>query len=418
MTTSEAVIHSLSNDSAWRSRARAVIPNGMYGHQSANSLPDGFPQFMERGEGCRVWDVDGNEYIDFMCSYGPIVLGHRHAAVDAAAFHQAQLADCQNGPSHLIVELSELLVNTVAHADWAMYAKNGTDATTACVTIARATTHKRKILVAKGAYHGAAPWCTPNPTGVVIEDRLHLEHFIFNDIDSVKLAVEKCADDLAGIVISPFKHDARFDQELVNPEFARALRQICDDTGAALILDDVRCGFRLAMGGSWEPVGVEPALSAGSKAIANGYSLAAVLGNDKFRDGASKIFITGSFWFSSVSMAASIATINTLRSESGVEKMTRTGQRLRDGFKQQAKSHGLEINQTGPPQMPLLTFKGDKAFAMANVWSGEAAKRGVYLHPWHNMFLSTAHNDADIDQALLATEDAFAAVRSVFGEGP
>lgn len=139
---------------SWRSRAKRVIPNGMYGHQNAASLPEGFPQFMERGEGCRVWDVDGNEYIDFMCSYGPVVLGHKHEAVEAAARAQAELADCQNGPSHLIVELSELLVKTVKHADWAMFQKNGTDATTACVTIARATTKKRKVLVAKGAYHG------------------------------------------------------------------------------------------------------------------------------------------------------------------------------------------------------------------------------------------------------------------------
>jgi glutamate-1-semialdehyde 2,1-aminomutase len=88
---------------------------------------------------------------------------------------------------------------------------------------------------------------------------------------------------------------------------------------------------------------------------------------------------------------------------------------LRDGFESQANAHGLEINQTGPPQMPLVTFKNDKAFAMANVWSGEAAKRGVYLHPWHNMFLCTAHKDEDIDAALLITEDAFTAVRATFG---
>jgi len=154
---SQELIHSLAADASWRIRAKSVIPNGMYGHQNAASLPEGFPQFMERGEGCRVWDVDGNEYIDFMCSYGPVVLGHKHKAVEAAARAQAELADCQNGPSHLIVELSELLVKTVKHADWAMFQKNGTDATTACVTIARATTKKRKVLVAKGAYHGAAP---------------------------------------------------------------------------------------------------------------------------------------------------------------------------------------------------------------------------------------------------------------------
>lgn len=407
---------SLSLDAALRERARRVIPNGMYGHQNAASLPPGFPQFLSRGQGCRIWDVDGNEYIDFMCSYGPIVLGHRHHAVEEAARRQAELADTQNGPSPLIVDLAERLVATVDHADWAMFAKNGTDATTTCVTIARAATGRRKVMVAKGAYHGAAPWCTPNPTGVPAEDRAHLVHYTFNDIDSAREAVEGCADDLAAIVVSPFRHDARFDQELVDPAFARFLRETCDATGAALILDDVRCGFRMALGGSWEPIGVKPDLSAWSKAIANGHALAAVLGNDRFREGATKIFVTGSFWFSAVAMAAALATIDALEAERGVEALQRAGQRLRDGLTAQASSHGLVVNQTGPPQVPLLTFAGDEAFAMANVFTGEAARRGVYLHPWHNWFTCAAHTDADVDEALLATDDAFAAVRATFGE--
>ena len=406
--------HPLALDTAWRQRARAVIPNGMYGHQSAGSLPDGFPQFMERGDGCRVWDVDGNEYIDFMCSYGPVILGHRHAAVEAAARAQAEKADCQNGPSHLAVELAERMVGVVRHADWAIFQKNGTDATTTCVTVARAATGRRKILVAAGAYHGAAPWCTPNPTGVVAEDRAHLAHYVFNDIASVDAAVAAAGDDLAAIVVSPFRHDARIDQELVDPAFARHLRRVCDDTGAALILDDVRCGFRLAYGGSWEPIGVDPDLSAWSKAIANGHALAATLGNDRFRVGAEKIFVTGSFWFSAVSMAASLATIDAL-ADDGVGRMERAGRRLRDGLATQAASYGVRINQTGPVQMPLLTFADDRDFAKANVFTAEAARRGVYLHPWHNWFLSVAHTDADIDQALLATDDAFAAVRAHVG---
>ena len=408
------ITHPLALDSTWRQRARTVIPNGMYGHQSAASLPDGYPQFLERGDGCRIWDIDGNEYIDFMCSYGPIILGHRHPDVEAAAQRQAAMADCQNGPSHLVVALAEKLVATVSHADWAIFAKNGTDATTMCVTVARATTRKRRVLVATGAYHGAAPWCTPNPNGTVPEDRAHIGHYGYNDIESVDRAVTEAGDDLAAIVVSPFRHDARFDQELPDPAFARHLRAVCDATGAALILDDVRCGFRLAYGGSWEPLGVEPDLSAWSKAIANGYALAAILGNDRFRPGAERIFVTGSFWFSAVAMAASLATLDAL-ADGGVITMERTGQRLRDGLAAQATAHGLRINQTGPVQMPMLTFPDDHDFAKANVFTGEAARRGVFLHPWHNWFLSTAHTDADIDQALLATDEAFAAVSTRFG---
>src|SRR2546423_1162927 len=133
------------------------------------------------------------------------------------------------------------------------------------------------------AYHGAAPWCTPRAAGTTIADRANLGHYTFNDLASVKRAVAEAGDDLAGILVSPFKHDAGFDQELVDPAFARGLRALCDEKGAALILDDVRAGFRLHLGSSWEPVGVDPDLPAWSKAIANGRAPAAGLGNDAFR---------------------------------------------------------------------------------------------------------------------------------------
>src|SRR6202035_3330860 len=164
------------------------------------------------------------------------------------------------------------------------------------------------------------------------EDRANLGYYTFNDLPSVREAAALAGHDLAAIVVSPFKHDAGYDQDLVDPAFARGLRALCDATGAALILDDVRCGFRLHLGSSWEPVGVDPDLSAWSKAIANGHALAAVLGNDAFRDGARQLYVTGSFWFSAVPMAAAIATITALAEENAVEAMHRHGTALRDGI--------------------------------------------------------------------------------------
>ena len=398
-------------DHGLRQRAQAVIPGGMYGHQNAGPLPAEYPQFMRSGRGARVWDVDGNEYVDLMCSYGPVVLGHQHPAVEAAARAQAGLADCQNGPGPVMVELAEALVATVEHADWAMLAKNGTDATTACCTIARAQTGRRVILVATGAYHGAAPWCTPRPAGTTAADHANLGYYTFNDLESARTAAAAAGDDLAGILVSPFKHDAGFDQELVDPAFARGLRQLCDETGAALILDDVRCGFRLALGSSWEPIGVRPDLSAWSKAIANGYALAAVLGSDRFRDGAQDVFITGSFWFSATSMAAGIATIGALRAEGAIEAMERAGTALRDGILGQAAAHDFAVSYTGPVQMPYLTFAGDHGHALASEFAGHAIRRGAYIHPRHNWFVSAAMTGDDIALALAATDAAFAAVR-------
>jgi len=306
----------------------------------------------------------------------------------------------------------------VPHADWAMFAKNGTDATTLAVSIARAATGRRKVLVARGAYHGSAPWCTPRPAGTTPEDRAHLVPFVYNDLPSVETAADQAGSDLAAILVSAFRHDARFDQEECDPAFARGVRALCDRRGAALILDDVRAGFRLHLGGSWEPLGVRPDLSAYSKAIANGYPLAAVVGRDALRDAAQQVFVTGSFWFAAVPMAAALATLEALSTERGIERMAQTGGLLREGLERQARAHGLRITQSGPVQLPFLTFGGDPAagaFDRANVFTGEAARRGVWLHPWHNWFLSAAHTEADVKQALEGTDAAFAAVRARFG---
>jgi glutamate-1-semialdehyde 2,1-aminomutase len=409
----EPILGHPSTDQQLRERAKAVIPGGMYGHQAAPGAA--YPQFMRGGRGARVWDVDGHEYVDLMCSYGPVVLGHRHPAVEAAAAIQAEQGDCQNGPGPVMVDLAELMVATVRHADWSIFAKNGTDATTMCCTIARAQTGKSKILVAKGAYHGAAPWCTPRPAGTTKADHENLIRYTFNDLTSVEEAARQAGDDLAGILVSPFKHDAGFDSELVDHGFARGLRALCDQKQAALILDDVRCGFRLHLGSSWEPVGVDPDLSAWSKAIANGRALAAVLGNDKFRDGAQSVFVTGSFWFAAVPMAAAIATIKALKEENAIEAMNRMGTQLRDGIVDQANSWDLPVNYTGPPAMPYLTFASDHDYELGSVFAAQALRGGAYLHPRHNWFVSAAMTGDDLALVLEATDQAFAAVRKHLG---
>ncbi len=405
-------------DAALRARAGAVIPGGMYGHMNAAGLPEAYPQFMTGGEGSRVWDVDGNEYLDFMCGWGPVVLGRKDPVVEAAVRAQLDVGDLLDGPSPVMVDLAELLVELVPHADWAMLAKNGTDATTACVSIARASTGRRKVLLATGAYHGALPWCTPRPGGVLPEDRAHLGYFDYNDVASLEAAVAEAGDDLAGIIVSPVRQELARDQEMATAEFARAARAACDRTGAVLILDDVRCGFRLDLGGSWEPLGVRPDLSAWSKAIANGYSLAAITGRDELREAASSIYVTGSFWYSAVSMAASIATLTQLRDTDALARMATSGQRLRDGLAAQSAAHGFGTTQTGPVQMPLLRFADDDAGStLARTWTNEAVKRGVYLHPVHNWFLCAAHTTEDIDAALERTDDAFAELARLVGRG-
>jgi glutamate-1-semialdehyde 2,1-aminomutase len=396
-----------SADAALRSRAHAVIPGGLWGHMNAAKLPPGYPQFFTRGEGCRIWDADGREFVDFMCAWGPVVLGHHHPAVAEAARRQAALGDCLNGPGPVLVELAELLVGMIPHAAWCVLAKNGGDATTACVTIARAGTGRRKLLVANGSYHGAVPWCSPSLAGVTAEDRAHLIGFEYNDVASLENAVDRAGGDLAGIIVTAFRHDMGRTLEMPTPEFARRVRALCDATEAALILDDVRAGFRLDLRGSWEALGVRPDLSAFSKAIANGHALAAVVGAERFRAPATEVFTTGSFWCTAVPMAAAVATLQELQRIDGPARMRAMGVRLRTGIAALSDRYGVPVIQSGPPQMPLIQFQDDADCRLGTDFCAEALQHGAYFHPRHNMFLSCAHEAADIDAALEAAAQGF-----------
>ncbi|GGO34582.1 glutamate-1-semialdehyde 2,1-aminomutase [Gemmobacter aquaticus] len=374
---------------------------------ATRAIAPGYPQFFSRADGCRVWDADGNEYIDFMCAWGPNVLGYRHPNVEAAVMKQLREVDSGNGPTETLIELAETLTDTLDHADWCLFQKNGTDATTACVTIARAGTGRRKVIMAKGAYHGAVPWCSPSVVGVTAEDRAHLMTFEWGDVASLDTAVAEAGDDLAAIILTAFRHDVGRDQEMATTDFLKAARAHCDRTGAMLICDDVRAGFRLDVRGSWAAQAVKPDLAAYSKAIANGWPLAAIAGSDRAREGAEKIFSTGSFWYGAAAMAAGLATIRILRDTDALAHTVVMGERLRSGLDQVAARHGFRLRQTGPVQMPMVLVDGDQDLRIGNALCLAALRHGVYLHPKHNMFLCAAHGPAEIDRAIEGVDAAF-----------
>jgi glutamate-1-semialdehyde 2,1-aminomutase len=285
------------------------------------------------------------------------------------------------------------------------------------VVIARAHTGRNKVLMARGSYHGIGGWALPvEAPGTTLEEHLNTVYFDYNDVDSVEAAVQEAGEEqVAAIVCTPHRHDIFIDQELATVEFARGVRETCDRIGAMLIIDEVRCGPRIDLRGSWASLGVQPDLSAWSKSLANGYALAAVMGAEPLREAASKIVATGSFWFAAAPMAAAIATLTILKETDGIERMRASGLRLQDGLRERAAAHGLEVSVTGPPQMPLLLFTDDPEFKKVLTWAGACAAAGVYLHPVHNWFLGTAHDEATIDEALERTGAAFEAVRSSVG---
>ena len=403
-----------SRDRDLRTRAAAVIPGGMYGHQAVGLLPDDYPQFFERGEGAHIWDVDGRRYLDFMCAYGPNLFGYAHPEIDAAYVRQLGLGDTLTGPTALMVELAEALTGMVTHADWAIFCKNGTDATTMALTTARAHTRRRKVVRATGAYHGAAPWCVPRPSGVIDSDRANQVFCTYNDVASLEAAVAEAGDDLAAIFAAPFKHDAFIDQAEPDPAYARRARELCDQTGALLVVDDVRAGFRLVRDCSWSRLGVQPDLSTWGKCLANGHPLSVMLGSEVARKAAASIYVTGSFWFQAATMAAALETLRLVRETDYLERITALGERLRSGLAERASTAGFGFRQTGPGTMPLFLFDDDPDLRKGFCFSSEMLSRGVYVHPWHNMFLCAAMTESDINFAVDAATSALGQVRAVF----
>ena len=236
--------------------------------------------------------------------------------------------------------------------------------------------------MARGAYHGAAPWCTPTMFGVTEADRTNLAYFTYNSIADFDATVA-----VPGPTTWPPSSSR---PSVTTPISTRnwwtrrsrgTLRESCDRLGALLILDEVRCGLRMAPGCSWEPLGVRPDLTAWSKAIANGYPLAALLGTDALRDTAQQVFATGSFWFSAVPMAAAVATLDLLDREDGVARMQAAGEAIVTGLADQARGHNLAVNVTGHPTMPYLTFVGETDRRWTLRFAAECARLGLFLHP-------------------------------------
>ena len=403
--------HFTRSQELWE-KAQKLVPGGMPAHLSPNLLVRGqSPCFIERAEGCRFWDVDGQEYIDYMCAYGPMILGYNHPKVEAAAAEQKAKGDCLSLPSPIWVDLAERMIDLIASADWVSFGKNGSDVCNHAVRVARAHTGRKKIIMAQGSYHGIGSWCTPYPVGVTEEERVEILTFPYNDVETLEELLKIHGDDVAGIIITPFKHETMHDQEMPTKDFINCLKSHTRTEGPVLIMDDVRCGFRLHMGGSGEYIGLSPHLSCFSKAMGNGYPLSALCGLSELMEAASKVFFTGSFFAGAEAMAASLATIKEMVNIRGLEHAFRVGEMLKQGLLEQAASFDLKINYTGPVTIPFMTFENDQGFKKARIFCAQAYQEGVFFHPYHNWFISAAHNEEDIEETLLATEKAFEMVR-------
>ncbi|MCM1365062.1 MAG: aminotransferase class III-fold pyridoxal phosphate-dependent enzyme [Faecalibacterium sp.] len=399
----------------WFTRAANVIPSGIYGHlgpAEGQFIPvSNWPLFSEKAKGSYIWDVDGNKYLDYMCAYGPNVLGYNDPDVDAAAKAQLELGNCTTTPSKVMAECAELLVDTVNCADWAFFAKNGNDATQGAIMCARAHTHRKKILMFKGYYHGVSPWCMKKDyPGVLEEDVVNNIVLPWNDIPALERAIAENKDQIAALIAQPYDHGNFYDNSFPEEGFWQKVREICTKNGIILIIDDVRAGFRLDLAGSDHYFGFEADLICFCKALANGYNMSAICGKEFLKSAMSGLSYTGSYWMSAVPFAACIACINKMKKLDTPKLFLEKGTKLTDGLKAAGKEHGIDLVVSGAPALFYLRIANDDSLVLHQEWVSEMVSRGIFLASHHNHFMNASLTDKDIKHTLEVADECFGIV--------
>lgn len=425
---SSAILSWPKSEAAWQ-RTRESLAGGVSTGLRASMKPH--PLFIEKGDGAYITDIDGNTYTDYVLGWGPVILGHGHAALTAAVTERIGLG-ATYGSGHLLeAEAAEAVLKLIPGAERVLWTNTGSEANQIALRLARASTGRRRFVKFRGHYHG---WTDtfligyrPNADGelglgsggqlsasldeVVLVD--------WGDVDALTALLEDDENDIAAVFLEPVMINSG---ALPAPEgFLMAVREACDRTGTVLVFDEVITGFRIARGGAVERFGVVPDLVVLAKAIAAGYPLAAVAGKAQIIDHVTRgVVHAGTYNGNPVVLAAAIATLEALGAEGVYEDFERRGRLLATGLQEAFEAHGIPVtlHQVGPVAqvVPAVADAQDfDAFMRADQvlyekFIVEMLRRGQFILPGGRWYISTAHTDDDIETTVAAAREALAAL--------
>ena len=381
-------------------RALRTIPLGSQTFsKSKTQYPHGVsPYFIRKGKGCRVWDVDGNEYIDFVNSLAAVTLGYADPDVDGAVREQLEDGVIFSLPHPLEMQVAEKIVEMVPCAEMVRFGKNGSDATAGAVRLARAYTGRDHVAVC--GYHGWQDWyigSTSRNLGVpkAVRDLTHT--FTYNDIESLHRIFRDRPGQVAAVILEPMNVERPRDG------FLEKVRELAGKNGAVLIFDETITGFRFANGGAQEFFGVTPDLATFGKGLANGYPVSAVAGRGEIMRMMEEIFFSFTFGGEALSLAAALATLNKLQREPVVETLNRQGKKLLDELNLLVIQHGVGhfLRTAGCPCWSFVLFQDVPPYSlweMKTLFLQEMFSRGILILGSHNM--SYSHGEADVDRLL------------------
>lgn len=417
-------------------RAKKVLPGGVNSPVRAYRAVGRTPRFIERADGAYIWDVDGRRYIDYVCSWGPMILGHNHPVIREAVSKAVADGLSFGAPTRREVEIAELMTEMVPNIEMVRMVNSGTEAVMSALRLARGATGRDKIIKFEGCYHGhsdcmlvkagssAIAGGCPDSAGVpegTAKDTLTAQ---YNDLNSVSRLFQENPDRIACVIVEPVA--ANMGVVGPDPGFLEGLRTLCDQNGALLIFDEVITGFRLAKGGAQEYFGVRADLVTFGKIIGGGMPVGAYAGSRELMEHVApcgNVYQAGTLAGNPVAMAAGLAQLRYLNDHPQVyEKINASAQKLAEGMRQAARQTGapVVINQIGSLAAPFFTADTVESFSGAKrsdlnkyaEYFGRMLDSGIYLAPaqFEAMFVSAAHTDADIQHTIETVQTVFSAM--------
>lgn len=395
-------------------RASRLIPAGT---QTLSKGPDQFvrgvtPKYLKRGSGSHVWDVDGNEYIDYPMALGPILLGYDYGPVNEAVIRQIKDGTTFTLMHPLEVEVAELLASVIPCAEMVRFAKNGADVTSAAVKVARASTGREHI--AYCGYHGCQDWyavTTPRNKGIPAVLKGFMHQFEYNRIETLERVFAENPGKIAGVIMEVPGGDPEVDPA-TGLNFLQRVRDVAHRNGALFILDEIVTGFRYSIGGAQKHYGVTPDLAAFGKGMANGFAISAIVGKREFMKELDEVFFSMTYSGDTVGLAAAKATINEILTKPVIEHIWELGARLHSEVNGFASKLGVDFKIFGkPPRGGLMikNAKGEDDLILKSLFLQETVKRGIlYGGP---VFISYSHSAEDIKKTVEASCEAIEALK-------
>jgi glutamate-1-semialdehyde aminotransferase len=387
---------------------KKLSPGGVMGIRRPYNFIEGeYPIYIDRGYGGHIVDVDGNDYIDMLCAYGPIILGYDEKEINDEAIKQMEKGFCFSLVQEIQNKLQKKIIDLIPSAEMVVLAKTGSDVTGIATRIARG--HSGKDIILRCGYHGWLDWCVEHPGGVPKAVKELTKEFHYGDLEGLEKLLEETKDNAACIIITPVGHPGA--APIIPPPagYLQGVRDLADKYNVILIFDEIRTGFRVAMGGAQERYGVTPDMSVFGKALANGYPISACVGKEEIMKTMEKdVFVSSTFFPNSLEMAAALKCLEILEREKVTDVMWERGTWYLEELNKIKEDLKAPVTVSGIPPMPYVTFdKVDEDYKERRImFYTETIRKGLFIQPYHHWYIAHRHTDEDLNNSLKAIREA------------